>query len=194
MKRLFLFLFLFLAGCDDEFLRIDLGALETEPPRQVVVTEERPRVNPPQGIRQQNWRGSKGQGSCVWASTVTLLRWQGQYEAAEYVRRNYGNGQNSRSFAEGANAMGLQYAMTTNGDVSFLEWAIRTRRGAAVTVMGGRHMLNLIHLDERQACLLDNNNPSKDIWIPRETFLAEWRASGAWALSPVYAPTPPLPQ
>ena len=38
------------------------------------VTAERPRINIPLACRQTNWRGSNGQGSCVWATTVSLFR------------------------------------------------------------------------------------------------------------------------
>ena len=52
----------------------------------------------------------------------------------------------------------------------------------------------LVHLDSKCAMLLDNNDVDHLIVIPRERFLAEWRASGGWALTVVYAPAPPLPQ
>ena len=194
MKRILfaLVLLLFSAGCDLE-LRIDLGqlnGLRLTP----VINEERPTVNLPEVLRQENWRGSKGEGSCVWASTISLLRWQGRDRAADWIRRNYGNGEWPEHWAALADKAGLRYAMTTDGDVQFLEWACRTRRGAAVTVMGGAHCVNLVHLDDKWACLLDNNFPDKFQWVPRETLLAEWKASHGWGLTVVYTPCPPLPQ
>ena len=53
---------------------------------------------------------------------------------------------------------GIRYAYVTNGDVRFLEWACRTRRGCGITVMGGAHMVALVHLDDKWAAILDNNN------------------------------------
>lgn len=187
MKRLALLLAVICCGCDPQ-VRIDIGG--KLPP---VIKEERPTVNLPAVLRQENWLGNRGEGSCVWASTISLLRWQGRYNTADWIRRNYGNGEWPEHWAELADKAGLRYAMTTDGDVEFLEWACRTRRGAGITVMGGVHMVNLVHLDDKWAALLDNNATSKYIWIPRETLIAEWKASHGWALTPVYAPCPPLP-
>src|SRR5690349_12730891 len=40
----------------------------------------------PNSIRQKNWMGADG-GSCVHATTITLLKWQGFFEAAEAWKR-----------------------------------------------------------------------------------------------------------
>jgi hypothetical protein len=88
----------------------------------------------------------------------------------------------------------VRYAYTTGeNDLSFLEWAVNTRRGCGVTVKGGAHMVLLVHLDAKRAGILDNNFPKEIRWVPRETFLAEWYASQSWAVTPVYVPPPPLP-
>lgn len=155
---------------------------------------ERPTVNVPRADRQPNWLGQKRQGSCVWASTITLLRWQGRYATAEWLRKNYGDGEWPEDHVAKLDRAGVRYAYVTNGDVRFLEWACKTRRGAGVTVKGGAHCVNLVHLDAKWACLLDNNAVAKVIWVPRETFLAEWRASYGWAFTVLYAPCPPLPR
>jgi hypothetical protein len=180
MRHLFLVLVL-LAGC------------EMKPATVKPVNKEVPTVNLPVAIRQHNWLGSHQQGSCVWASTINLLRWQGHDQAADYVRQNYGDGEYPEDHAQKLDRAGIRYAYVTNGDVKFLEWCVKTRRGAGVTVMGGAHCVNLVHLDDIRAGLLDNNNPTTIIWVPRETFLAEWRASHGWAFTVVYTPCPPLP-
>jgi len=194
MKRLLFVLVLLLCctGCDLKF-RIDLNPFD--PPHLApVVNEERPTVNLPEVLRQKNWIGNKGEASCVWASTISLLRWQGRYVTANWIRQNYGNGERPEHWMQLAEKIGLRYALTTGGDVSFLEWACRTRRGAAITVMGGKHMVCLVHLDDKWAALLDNNATSNYIWVPRETLIAEWKASYGWALTPIYTPAAPLPQ
>ncbi len=56
------------------------------------------------------------------------------------------------------------------------------------------HMVALVHLDAKWAAILDNNNVSKFIWVPRETLIAEWKASYGWAVTPIYTPAAPLPQ
>jgi len=192
MKWLFALLFcVLLVGCE---LPPDQNCLPIRPDQPRVVKQERPVVNPPLKDRQENWRGSRREGSCVWAATITLLRWQGRYNTANRLRQKYGNGEYSEDWAAKMEREGLRYAYVTNGDVRFLEWACRTRRGAGVTVLRGAHMVNLVHLDDEWACLLDNNDTGKYKWVPREMFLAEWRASFGWALTPVYTPAAPLPQ
>ena len=39
-----------------------------------------------------------------------------------------------------------------------------------------------------------NNNVERFIWVPRETLIAEWKASYGWAVTPIYTPAAPLPQ
>jgi hypothetical protein len=88
---------------------------------------------------------------------------------------------------------GVPYANTMKrNDVAFLEWACRTRRGAAVAVMGARHMVTIVHLDSEWAGILDNNFTHKITYVPRQEFLAEWFASGSWAITPVLPPPVPV--
>ena len=158
------------------------------------VEKEHPTVNIPPALRQSNWRGSRGEGSCVHATMISLLRWQGRHTTADHWRRTYGNGEWPDDMAAKFDREGVRYAYTEKGDVRFLEWACRTRRGCGITVMGGAHMVALVHLDEKWAAILDNNNVEKFIWVPRETLIAEWKASYGWAVTPIYAPAAPLPQ
>lgn len=154
---------------------------------------EQPTVNIPPPLRQRNWLGSQGEGSCVHASMISLFRWQGRPDLADWWRTHQGNGEWAEDLAAKLDAKGVRFAYVTNGDVRFLEWAIRTRRGCGVTVMGGAHMVDLVHLDAQWACLLDNNSPNQYKWVPRATFIAEWKNSLGWAVTPVYSPAPPLP-
>jgi hypothetical protein len=158
------------------------------------VRRERPVINVPLALRQSNWQGPQGQGSCVHASIISLFRWQGRYKTADYWRRTYGDGESPDDLAQAFDREGIRYAYVTNGDVKFLEWACRTRRGCGITVMGGKHMVALVHLDAEWAAILDNNNVSKFIWLPRATLIAEWKASYGWAVTPIYTPAAPLPQ
>ncbi len=151
---------------------------------------ERPTVNIPLVLRQSNWGG----GSCVHACMVSLFRWQARYNTADYWRRTYIGGERSSGLKYKLDRNGIRYAYVTNGDVSFLEWACSTRRGCAITVLGGKHMVTLVHLDSKWAAILDNNSVSKFIWIPRGSLIAEWKASMGWAVTPVYTPAAPLPQ
>jgi len=156
--------------------------------------KERPTVNVPEVLRQRNWIGDQGMGSCVHATMISLLRWQYRLKTADHWRQTYGDGEQPEDLAAKFDQEGIRYAYVTNGDVRFLEWACRTRRGCGITVMGGAHMVALVHLDDKWAAILDNNNVEKFIWVPRETLIAEWKASYGWAVTPIYAPAAPLPQ
>jgi hypothetical protein len=156
--------------------------------------KERPVVNPPAAIRQGNWYGDKDEGSCVHATMVTLLRWQGRYAMADRWRRTYGNASGPEDLAAKLDREHIRYAYTSEQrDVGFLEWACRTRRGCGVAIQGGQHMIALVHLDAQWAGLLDDNATNHYIWVPRERFIAEWLASDSWAVTPLYAPAAPLP-
>lgn len=153
---------------------------------------DRLRVIDPQP-RTRNWINPQRQGSCAHASLYHLLHWQGQHELAEWWKRNHAGGENPIGLAAGLTAARIPFAETRSGDVAFLEWAIRTRRGANVTVDQGSHMVTLVGLDQTTAHILDSNQPDRIQPLPRETFLAEWRAANGWGITPVFTPTPPSP-
>lgn len=153
---------------------------------------ERPVFNLPYKLRQENWLGPNMSGSCVHASFVMLLRWQGQYELADWWKGRYADGEYYDRFCRRLDAAGIKYASINNTyDPAFLDWAIATRRGCMVACMNGRHMVVLAHLTATQAGILDNNDIGRIHWYSREAFLKEWRESGCWALTPVGSPVPP---
>ena len=154
---------------------------------------EIPRISVPSSMRQRNWIGNQGYGSCTHAALITLLRWNGLDKMASTWRRTHGNGEGPWSLSKQLDYGGIRYAYVTNGSVEFLEWAISTRRGCNITVKGGRHMVTLVHLDETHAAVLDNNSPGSFIWMPRNTLISEWKSSMGWAITPCYSPAAPLP-
>ena len=164
------------------------GLLPAEDTADERFAKEIPTVDLPRELREQNWGG----GSCVHASTVHLLRWQGHHELADWWRASYSGGEYSERLNRRLNAAGLKYAFTVEGDTAFLEWALRTRRGAGITYWPS-HAVNLVHLDDQWAGLLDNNRVEQIIWIPRAEFLRRWRDYGGWAWTLVYNPPPPKP-
>jgi hypothetical protein len=133
-----------------------------------------------------------GGGSCVHASTINLLEWQGNHELATWWRQNYAGGEFSTRLHERLEHAGLRWAATVNGDVSFLDWCCQTRRGAGIGYFPS-HAINLVHLDNEKAGLLDNNRPKEYIWIPRDRFIHNWKGYGGWAWTLVYSPPPPIP-
>lgn len=162
-------------------------------PKVAIGKREWPVMNLPLNLRQGNWLGRMRQGSCVHASWTMLLRWQRQYKFAEYWRNKYGDGEYFERMAQRCDAEGVKWAGTNQEyNVKFLEWACRTRRGCMVTCMNGAHMICLVDLDKDYATILDNNDEKRYHKIPRSEFLAEWRRSGSWAMTPIYIPAPPL--
>lgn len=153
-----------------------------------------PVVDIPNGYRQQNW-APYGEGSCVHASMVMILRWQGHTELADWWRKSFNGGEYPNTMNQKLTEAGISFAETTSGDVEFLEWSIRTRRGCCVTIMGGAHMVCLVGLDDQYAWILDNNDPDNIARWTRKGFLNEWHNSGhQWAVTPVYDPPPRKPK
>lgn len=181
-----------LTGCALEIKEPDAQPSQTCPtgecPYPTVTAAEVPTVNLPLEARQKNWGG----GSCVHASTVMCLRWQGLDEMADLWRKTYSGGEGSSGLNSKLEKNGLRYAYTTSGDVAFLEWACRTRRGSGITY-GGNHYQLLVHLDNERAGILDNNAIHKINWVPREQFIRAWKGYGGWACTVVYSPAPPMP-
>lgn len=150
-------------------------------------------IDIPREWRGRNWTGRRGQGSCVHASLVHLLHWQGRHELAGWWKARFGDGEDAEGLARKLQSAGLAWAETRVGDERFLEWAIRTRRGAAVVVHNGSHMVNLVGLDRTHAQILDSNSPHRVQAVARETFLRDWKQSGGWAVTVVGPPPPPDP-
>ena len=145
----------------------------------------------PPMLRQENW-DPLGYGSCVHASTITILRSQGQTQLADWWRATYYSGEYGWRLIERLNNAGIRYAYTDKGDVEFLEWACRNRMGLGIFYFP-RHAVNLVELNEREAVLIDNNRPNSYIRIPREQFIRNWKAYGGFAWTVVYQPPPPTP-
>ena len=148
----------------------------------------------PPSLRTENWGG----GSCVHASTVSLLRWQGQHEMAEWWRANYIGGEYSDRLIKRMEAANLRYAYTLDADMRFLEWCVRTGRGAGLFYKPN-HAINLVGLDAEYAYLLDNNDVSRPErtgeWerVPRSEFERRWRGYGGFGWTLVYQPPAPIP-
>jgi hypothetical protein len=199
MKRLlFALLFVCVIGCGTQ-VTIDLGHLgswSTAPsvPKVDYPAYERelPTVNLEHALRQQNWRGDQGEGSCVYASMVMLFRWQGRFDIADRWRKEHGDGTGYFSLADEMDKEDIKYAYTwRKKDVAFLEWACNTRRGCGVTVTQGSHMVCLVYIDSKKVGILDNNTPEKIIWRDREGFLKEWFEAYSWAVVPLMGTVPP---
>jgi len=154
-------------------------------------------INIPLKFRQKNWAASDGSGgSCVHASMLMLLRWQGQFETAQWWRENFEGGENWGELIQKLEAANLRWAGGCFVDSEFLEWACRNRLGAVIEFTTGpiRHAVVLVDLTPQYAVILDNNHPRQHIFYSRESFNRIWRQNSfACAFTLVYAPPPPWP-
>lgn len=161
---------------------------EAESPYQSV-----PPMDIPVALREPNY----GSGSCMHAAFIAVLRWQGQYNMADWWRQNHRGGETVPGLAQSADKAGLRFAYTANGDEGFLDWCSRTRRGAVIHWRVSRYSDHAIcfcgYAPDGQAVLMDNNRPQTLLRMSREKFLHEWHANGGYALTCVYAPLPPRP-
>lgn len=163
-------------------------------------TVEVPIVNIPRKLRQGNWLrpGTRDDGSCCHASLISLLRWQGQDALADRWRQTHSGGEYTSTMAAAMDKAGIPYAWCQNGDERFLEWAVRTRRGACIQYMDSPdskcyHMVNVVHLTSKYVGILDNNDVRSIKWMDRTSFMQNWKSSMGWAFTPVFAPAAPLP-
>lgn len=193
-----------LAGCDVE---VDLSGSPpvSRPPAPAPSPSPRPpcpdgncpyatvrEVDLPMAFRQANY----ARGSCMWASVITAMHRQGLHSEARYWRQKYSGGRAVAGLVPVAEARGLRYAFTLEGDAEFLEWASRTRRGAAIHWQvrePGDHAVYFYGYQGDVALVIDNNDPRRVLRVPKERFLSIWKRSGGQAITPVYSPLPPPP-
>lgn len=197
MRRLIIVMAILFAGCD-QTVTIDFGDWGVTPsvfnqdydyPDYAV---ERPTVNLEEIYREENWLGRMGEGSCVHATITMMFRWQGRFDLADFWRANHGDGEYSTALAAKLDSAGVRYAMTDReDDIAFLEWACATRRGCGVAVHNRAHMVLLVYMDEENVAILDNNFIGSFKWMPRATFLADWKSSGSWGIVPIMGSLPP---
>lgn len=186
---------LLLVGCDVA------NNVELFPPP----SDEVPVVNLPKELRQKNWASKLpakyGQGSCVHASTMSTLRWHGEFAMASYWRNKYSGGETSVSISRIWKAEGIPYVSTLNestyahsGDPKFLEWVSETRR-ACVVWFKDSHACTFVGFAEkdgkRVACILDNNSTDVIEFYEVNDFIRRWRGHGGFAIAPISPNSPP---
>lgn len=166
----------------------------------------------PSELRMRNTGGmgpqgpGSGAGLCVFTSAEHAARWQQEekmYGFQKKMMHEQGGGYPQKFDAMAAKyCNGAEYVQHTGGSEKFLELALKTGRMPSVTYAGNdsryngliAHMVNLVHLDETSAAILDNNFPAKYLWMSREEFLERWRErGGGWAVVLLASPPPPVP-
>lgn len=194
MKMFLPILVMLLAGCTIKTSPVPISLASTHNPAATCYGDypwaSVPPVDLPYELRMKNYSG----GSCVHASTESVMRWQGMPELADWWRATYGGGESSGGLISKCNKAGIRFAYTTEGDVGFLDWVHRTKRGATIFYKPS-HSINFYGWtpDGRQAILLDNNHTQEHEYVERETFIKKWKGFGGFALTPVYSPAPPRP-
>lgn len=150
-----------------------------------------------------------GSGLCVFTSVEHSAKWQnvgGLYGFQTWMTRRPGGGYPQKldamlkAYCREKGIPIPPYIQHTGGDAEFLELALKTDRLPCVTYAGrddfygGRiaHMVNLAHLDQTRAAIIDNNRPGVWLWMTRAEFLHRWRdMQGGWAVVLLADPPPP---
>ena len=165
----------------------------------------------PVSLRQKNVGGRDGAGCCTFASVQHGARYQNERRLwnflSDVAAHERGGGWPRKMDAMLAKyGQGTPYLQYEGTDPAILEAALKSGRMPAVTYNGHdphygmnhsiAHMVNLVHLDEKCAAILDNNFTAdlSLVWMSRQEFLQRWTGGGSgWAvvlLSPAPAPVP----
>jgi len=141
------------------------------------------------------WRvanyAARGEGSCVYATLATAMRWHGRFSVASQWLAVYGGGEVPRTTRKKLAGSRLAYAWRDRGfrDWAFLRRALDLRHPVAVElVTSGRHMALLVSLDSRRAVLLDSNHPARLRTLTIDQFAGQW---SGWSIALADIPPPP---
>lgn len=168
--------------------------------RELSAMKEIPAANIPSALRYKNWPDARGSGSCVIASTCSVLEWANKPQLAEKFRKAYAGGQTETSIIKKWRENNIPFVATMrdedHGDPDFLQWTSDTRRAAIIWYFPN-HCVTFCGFSQWEgrevAWLLDNNRKDRFIPIPKDQFLTEWRGYGGFAATPLLAPAPSLP-
>ncbi len=168
----------------------------------------------PVSQRLKNIGGSDGSGLCVFTSITHSARYQNVDELKDfqkYMSKFPGGGYPkkvdkmiaSKAKADGSPAP--DYVQYEGKDLNVLKAALASGRMPAVTYDGRdphyrshiQHMVNLVYLDDKQACVLDNNFIGADqlVWMTPDEFLSRWiggKGRQGWAVILTGPGTPQL--
>lgn len=171
-------------GCDQQYQRLQSPGWEA------------PIVALPAELRQRNWLGSQGEGSCVHASLVTHLRWQNQLDLADAWRRSYGNGEYGQRLRDKLQANQIKFAFTNEANPAFLDWAHHTRRGCILWWKQNHCCTFAGYVTDGRTVwcvIIDNNHPERLEFTERNEFIRRWEAFGGFGLAVMGDPIGPLP-
>lgn len=148
-------------------------------------------IEVPEEYRQRNY-GS----SCVWSSTISMLRAIGDHKSADWLRRNRGGGAGPGSLNAALSQIGVPYAFTTDGDERLIEWALKHNYPVGIGY-GSHHAQLLMGRKDGQAVILNNfSNDTEVHTVPWSTFIQRWKncppvRGWAWVCVPKGIVPPP---
>ena len=158
---------------------------------------ERPPMNLPVPMRQQNWTSRNGEGSCVHASMTSLLRWHNQERLAAWWRANYSGGENEIDLQKKLVAARIPYSCVNKGQAWFLDECSRTRHGCIIWWKPGHccTFCGWIRAEDGRiyGVILDNNYPGRLELTERSQFLRLWNGFGGFACTVNFPPASPIP-
>ena len=143
-------------------------------------------ISVPDPIENYLYRvGWQRYGSCLHAAVEDLLIAQGRRDVAAYWKSHYGGPATLSTVTRIADTLHLKHAETAAGDERFLEYCTAHRLGAAIYWQcdePGDHAIVFCGFAADQAVLLGTNRPQVTR-MPRQEFLARWRACGGGAFT-----------
>jgi hypothetical protein len=163
-------------------------------------------ISLPLHLRARNAPGIDGAGLCVFTSIMHSARWQLEQPLVDFqarMRKELGGGWPGRVDKMIAKyAPGVDYVQFEGRDPLLLKAALASQRLPSVTYNGRdphyhgsiSHMVNIVHLDDHWACILDNNFIGENdlVWMTPAEFLDRWRGRGSgWVV--VLLREPPNP-
>lgn len=163
-------------------------------------------IDLPTSAHVRNFGAPKdGLGLCVFASMNMAANWHHVRELEDVIHQIPEGGGYPGKVDDVIKrfAPGLHYVQYEGTDPAILDKSLSEGRPACVTYGYGErygmktiyHMVILMHLDAKQAAILDNNFPGTYEWMPREEFMRRWKHVGGkgWAYTFLAAPPPPIP-
>lgn len=180
------------------FILLTAGCLPQKTVRPLPTpAPEMPVCNLPLELRQSNWAGKLGQGSCVYASLINHVRWLNMPEFADDIRRTRGDGEYANRLMQWLDGRDLSYKYTEKADPRFLDWCSAERAGCILWWKPSHCCTFVGWVKDRDgnqlAAVLDNNYVSKFEYIPREQFIRLWAGYGGFGLTIIDDPAISLP-
>lgn len=160
---------------------------------------EHPSVSVPKEMHIRNWVDRSGAGSCVHASTLYLMQWQGlANHEVESWKKSHAGGETARSIQQHYERAGYEWCCTERGDPGFLEWANKSRMGC-ILWWKPSHCCTFVGFWEHPekgtlAAVYDNNYPGRFEYHKKEDFIRAWRGFGGFAATVlIKSPATPVP-